>query len=103
MAKGEINLKTLKLAVDSVLDHLIQDLALETVPIEADEDFYWHCSAPGIYDASTQPTEKDLTIGRLSDDMEFVQSVKRGQSADASINLVHVAPLLRYIAETIGR
>jgi hypothetical protein len=103
MAENEISLKTLKFAVNSVLDHLMEDVGLKTVSIDPDHDFYWHCSAPGIYDASTQPTEKDLTIGRLSDDMHFIGSVQRGQSADASINLVHVAPLLRYIADTIGQ
>ena len=103
MAKGEIELKTLKLAVNAVLDHLIEDLKFEKVPIDPDDDFYWHCSAPGIYNASTPPTEKDLTIGRLSDDMEFIRLVRRGQAADHTINLLHITPLLRYLAETVKR
>jgi len=37
----------------------------------------------------------------LSDDFDFIKSVHRGQSADVSYNLVHIAPLLRYIGETI--
>ena len=103
MAKGEIELKTLKLAVNAVLDHLIEDLKLEKVPIDPDDDFYWQCSAPGIYNASTPPTEKDLTIGRLNDDMEFIRLVRRGQAADHTINLLHITPLLRYLAEAVKR
>jgi hypothetical protein len=44
-----------------------------------------------------------LDIGRLSDDADFVKLIKRGQSADVSYNFVHVAPLLRYSAEKIGK
>ena len=103
MAKSEIELKTLKLAVNAVLDHLIEDIKLEKVPIDLDEDFYWHCSAPGIYNASTPPTEKDLTIGRLSDDMDFIRSVRRGEAFDHTSNLVHITPLLRYLADKVQR
>jgi hypothetical protein len=44
-----------------------------------------------------------LDIGRLSDDVDFVKLIRRGQSGDVSYNLIHVAPLLRYIAETIKK
>lgn len=101
MAKSEIDLKTVKLAVNSVLDHLIEDLKLEKVPIDDGKDFYWDCPAPEMYDSSKKPA--DLTVGRLSDDVEFVQSVQRGQCADVSYNLVHLAPLLRYVGETVQK
>jgi hypothetical protein len=99
MAKNEINLKILKQAVNSVLDHLIEDLNLEAVPIEDGKDFYWDCPAAQMYNLSIEPTE--LTVGRLSDDAHFIRLIQRGQSGDISYNLVHVAPLLRYIAETV--
>jgi hypothetical protein len=44
-----------------------------------------------------------MDIGNLSDDADFVKLVGRGQSGDVSYNLVHVAPLLRYIGETIKK
>jgi hypothetical protein len=101
MAKSEINLRMLKQVVGSVLDHLIEDLNLETVVIEDNKDFYWDCPAPEIYDSSDKPRELD--IGRLSDDVDFVESIQRGQRADVSYNLVHLAPLLRYIGETVQK
>jgi len=101
MAKSEINLKMLKQAVNFVLDHLIEDLNLEVVPIEDGKDFYWDCPASEMYNSSFKPTELD--VGRLSDDVDFVQLIQRGQSGDISYNLVHVAPLLRYIAETVKK
>jgi hypothetical protein len=99
--QSEINLKMLKQAVDSVLDHLTDDLGRETVAIEDGEDFYWDCRAPEIYNSSTKPRELD--VGRLSDDVDFVKLIQRGQSGDVSYNLIHLAPLLRYIGETVQK
>jgi hypothetical protein len=66
---------------------------------EGEKDSYWECPYPGMHDASMQPS--DLTVGQLSDDFDFVKLVRRGQNADVSYNLVHIAPLLRYIGETV--
>ena len=99
MSKREINLKVLKSAVDAVLDHLMEDLGIENVAIEDKKDSYWDCPYPEMHDVSMQPG--DLTVGQLSDDFNFVRLVRRGHSADVSYNFVHIAPLLRYIGETI--
>jgi len=99
MSKREINLKVLKSAINAVLDHLVEDLGIENVAIEDETDSYWDCPYPEMHDVSMQPA--DLTVGRLSDDFDSVKLVRRGQSADVSYNLVHIAPLLRYIGERI--
>jgi hypothetical protein len=99
MPKPEINLKVLKAAVNAVLDHLMEDLRIEDVTIDDGQDFYWDCPYPEMHAVSMQLT--DLTVGRLSEDFDFIKLVHRGQSADVSYNLVHIAPLLRYIGETI--
>jgi hypothetical protein len=101
MDKAEIHLGTIKAAVDAILDHLIQDLGLETVAVDPAEDFYWDFAAPDVYDSSKKPQQ--LEAGRLSDDLDFVQLIRREQSASVSYSLVHVAPLLRYIGEKIKR
>jgi len=101
MQKSEIDLRAVKRAVNAVLDHLIEDLQLASVPIKDGENLYWDCIASATYDVSRQPA--DFTVGNLSDDNQFIQSVHRGESADVAYNLVHVAPLLRYIAETVKR
>src|SRR5260370_23575651 len=101
MGSSEINVKSLKDAVDAVLDHLIEDLGIETIKIDETQELYWHCPASEIHDVSNTPV--GLDIGRLGDDIDFVKLIRRGQSADVSYNLVHVAPLLRYIAEHIKR
>ena len=98
MAKPEIDLVALKTAIDAVFEHLTEDLGLKTVPIDDAEDFYWD---PGLaaYDVSRKPHLDG--VGRLSDDVHFVALIRRGEGGDISYNLVHVAPLLRYIAEKV--
>lgn len=101
MPNAEIDLRALKHAINIVFDHLIDDLELEKVKIEKDRDLYWHCPASEISDMSKAPL--GLDVGRLSDDVDFVKLIKPGEGGDISYTLTHVAPLLRYIGETIKR
>jgi hypothetical protein len=101
MVSAEIDVRALKNAVNAVLDHLIVDFGIEKVAIEGQEDFYWSCPPAEKYDTSKKPSE--WWTGRLSDDMDFTKLIQRGQSGDISYTLVHVAPLLRYIAEKVKR
>jgi hypothetical protein len=98
---AEIDIKALKDAVNAVLDHLIYDLGYDKIKVEDSDYHYWHCPASEIHDMSKNPV--GLDIGSLSDDIDFVKLIKRGQTGDVSYNLVHVAPLLRYIAEKIRK
>jgi hypothetical protein len=99
MGQAEIDVNVLKNALNAILDHVIDDLGLDKVSIA--EDYYWHCPASEIYDMSKKPS--GLDVGSLADDVDFVKLIKPGESGDVSYNLVHVAPLLRYIAETVKK
>jgi hypothetical protein len=99
MASVEIDVKSLRTAVNAILDHLVEDLGIEKIPIDNNEDFYWNCPVSEIHDMSKAPI--GLDVGSLRDDVDFVKLIRRGQSGDISYNLVHVAPLLRYIAEKV--
>jgi hypothetical protein len=101
MACTEIDLRSLKGAVNAILDHLIEDLRISSVTIDESSDAYWHCPIAELYDLSKKPIGMD--VGKLSDDSDFIELVERGQSGDVSYNLVHIAPLLRYIGETIRK
>jgi len=101
MPSDNIDLRILKNSLNAVLDHLINDLGIEKVSIEDNTDLYWHCPASELYDVSKKPI--GLDIGRLKDDADFMRMIQRGQSGDISYNLVHIAPLLRYIAEKVKK
>ena|SRR5579863_2206309 len=99
MAKPEIDLNHLKTVVNAILDHLLEDLNIQKVAIEDDGDLYWTIPPSEEHDTSKKPSQ--WWTGRLSDDLDFIGLVRRGQSADISYNLVHVAPLLKYIGEKV--
>jgi hypothetical protein len=101
MGNREIDVAALKAAVNAVLDHLIEDLGARTVRIDDDEDLYWRPRISELSDMSKEPTNS--AIGRLSDDVDFVRLMRRGQGGDVAYNLVHIAPLLRYIGEKVKR
>ena len=100
MDATEIDLHAPKKAVNSILDHIIQDLGIDRVPIDQNEDYYWECPAHSSYQ-SDRPN--DLDVGRLSGDLRFSQLIRTDDSGAVSYNLVHVAPLLRFIGEKIRR
>jgi hypothetical protein len=74
-----INVKALKDAVTAIVDHVADDLALESIPLE--EKFYWTCSAAERY--ANKPLE-NLELGSLIDDLDFSTLVRRGESADVA-------------------
>jgi hypothetical protein len=94
-----IDMKQLKDSINAVLDHVIEDLQQQMIEIEPTSDFYWHVPVTELYETSRKPASVD--VGRLSDDVDFVKLIRRGQSADVAYNLVHIAPLLRYIGERV--
>ena len=95
----QIDIRQLRDAINAIFEHLIHDLGRQTIEIEPGRDLYWHVPVSELYEMGKKPIGID--IGRLSDDVDFVKLVQRGQSGDVSYNLVHIAPLLRYIAEQI--
>ena len=95
----EIEIAVLKRAINAVLDHIVEDLGIQKVTLE--QDYYWHIPEAELYDPQKSPAACDL--GRLPDDADFVKLIRRGEGGDVCYNLVHVAPLLRYIAESIKK
>ncbi len=92
MDLNEIDLRALKSAVDAVFNHLINDLRLEKVAIAEKEDFYWDFFPLEVHDTSNKPP--DFGTGRLKDDLDLLKNTPTGAVA---LDLIHVAPLLRYI------
>ena len=50
-----INLQQVRTAVNTVLDHLVNDLKLSTVEIDPQKDLYWHVPANELNDMSKAP------------------------------------------------
>jgi hypothetical protein len=98
MAKA-LDVQLLRSAVVAILDH-IEEMGIREVPIADEADFYWDVSDEDLFKVhARQPI---LGVGRLSDDMEFLESVAKDPSLAVSLLLIHAAPLLRYLGEKIG-
>jgi hypothetical protein len=95
------NVLELKRVVDIIFAHLVEDLKIEEVPIDSEHDFYWEVPSDKLFAVSESP--KELDIGCLSDDWEFLKRVLSHPEEGRTVMLQHAAPLLRYIAETIGQ
>lgn len=66
-----------------------------------DEDYYWTVASEELYEFRTAPT--NLNVGSLCDDLEFLSSLEGDEKMAVSRMLIHVAPLLRYLATKIGQ
>src|SRR5262245_17785824 len=94
-----INIPELRRIINELLLH-VERVAGPNLPI--DPDFYWDLSSPEKWDVS-KDIEKVRDVGSLGDDLEFLQSMTEIVQDGPSLNLIHAAPLLRYIGEKVGR
>jgi hypothetical protein len=95
----EIKISELRSVVNQILDHIEHDLGQKSVAL--DQDDYWDVADDERYDPNKSPEK--YVVGRLHDDWEFLCSILRDKDRAVALMLVHAAPLLRRIAEQIGR
>jgi hypothetical protein len=95
----EINISDIRLIVNRILDHIEHDLGRSKVAIHNDD--YWEVSDSQRYIFSASPSEH--TVGKLTDDWEFLSAILDDKQQAVSLMLVHAAPLLREIGEQVGQ
>lgn len=94
----EIAIEDIKRIIDRLLDHIKEARGIEAVEIKS--PFYWDIPADQRYNMNTDVSE--LNVGSLDDDWEFVSKLLDPAEVPLSNQLTEVAPLLRYIGETLG-
>jgi hypothetical protein len=95
----EINVPKWRSITNAILLHIEKDLRINDVSL--DEDYYWAVAPEEFYEFRIAPT--NLNVGSLCDDLEFLFPVERDERMAVSRMLLHVAPLLRYLATKIGQ
>jgi hypothetical protein len=93
-----INIPELRRIVNELLLHA-ERLAGQSVAI--DSDFYWDLPSPEMWDVSKDIPKVDQ-VGSLGDDLGFLRSMSEIEEHGPSLNLIHAAPLLRYLGEKVG-
>lgn len=95
----EIDLRDLRRTIDRIFDHLERDLQIRSVKLA--EDNYWDSPEAERYDFSKSPRE--WHSGQLYDDWHFLSKILEDDERAVAYMLVHAAPLLRYIGESIKK
>lgn len=93
-----INIPELGRILNELLVH-VERVAGPNVSIDSDP--YWDLPSPEIWDVSKGIRTVDQ-VGSLGDDVHFLQSMEAIVEDGPSLNLIHAAPLLRYIGEKVG-
>lgn len=97
--KHSINIAELRSIINSILSHVENDLQLNEV--ELTEDYYWAMPDDSIY--AILEDAKEPSIGSLCDDMEFIKPMLNDKTRAFPLMLIHVAPLLQYLALNIKK
>jgi hypothetical protein len=96
----DINLLELRKVTNAILDHIIEDLEINKLPLKDTADFYWEVPSERLY--TVHEEQPQLDVGRLSDDLEFLSIITQDKQQAVALMLSHLAPILRYIGEEIG-
>lgn len=94
-----INIPELRKIINALLVHAEKVNGPE---LSLNQDYYWDLPSPEIYDVKKEIKKIEL-IGSLCDDLEFLKKMENIEEDGPSLNMIHAAPLLRYIAEKVGR
>jgi hypothetical protein len=94
MENKDISISEIRTAVNSILDFIEHDLQKNAVDLN--KNFYWTVPYDDVYNVQKNPT--DLYCGSLLDDVEFVKKMLLDKDTALPLMLLHVVPLLQYIA-----
>jgi hypothetical protein len=96
-----IDLGELKAVAVALIDSVIEQQGSQTMPIEPNADFYWEVPLEGLNEVKDK--QPQLDVGRVSDDWEFIRSIASDRSAATPLALIHLAPVLRFLAQSKQR
>lgn len=93
----EIKVSDHRAVINNIFDHMEQDLKIPSFELEHDfyHDFF---TGMEIYNPYVKP---ESGLGQLYDDWEFLQPLLKDKESSLPLMFIHVAPLLRYIAQSV--
>ncbi len=95
MGCDNLDLGKIREIINDILDYMIESSPQSSIRIG--NDVYWDIGVQDMFDMSSKP---DLSIGSISDDIEFLNEIKTASTERPVIfNLIHIAPILRALAE----
>jgi hypothetical protein len=92
-----VDLRELQSVINRILEHIIETKGVKRIDLK--KDFYWTIPTEGLYQMEEEP--KQLDVGSLYDDLEFVRGLTNIENDPVAYQLTEVAPLLRYLGEVV--
>lgn len=93
----QIDLAELKQIIDRLFNHIMETREVKSFAFE--KEYYWNIPSRDVYEFE-EP--KELDIGNLSDDWEFLSKLLRPENQPVAYQFTQLAPLLRYLGERLG-
>src|SRR6185312_15579741 len=97
MGTNTIDIEALRKVTNRIFDFIERDLQVKSV--ELFKNYYWSISEDLLYDMDQQPRELD--VGSLVDDLDFVMAAERDPSQAIPLTLMHIAPLLQLLSRSV--
>lgn len=92
-----IDIAKLKESINVLLDSVIES-GVDFVEIK--DQYYWEVGTNQRYNMQGEPRE--LVLGDLFDDLEFVEAVLSRKESSIPYTLTEAAPLLLYVGEVVS-
>lgn len=96
----KVDLRQVREILSKIFDQLID--VDGTATVETNENFYWNIPKSQLYNMAASPESLQPDVGSLSDDWELVRPILEDGRDPVAYQLTEIAPLLRYLGETIG-
>ena len=93
-----INIPELRRIINDLLSRA-EDMHGPNLSIE--DDHYWDLPSPEMWDISNRMSTVDH-VGSLADDLHFLRAMSNPRGEGPTLNLIHAAPLIRYIGEKVA-
>ena len=96
-SESYIHISELRNIANAIFNHMENQLEIEQVSLG--KDYYWCLSDDQRYNMLAEP--EDHLVGQLFDDWDFIKPIADDPSLATPLCLVHLAPLLEYLATQV--
>jgi hypothetical protein len=94
----KVEVDILRRTINGIFDFIEKGLGVSEVDLKRDN--YWSIADEALYTLKDGPP-KELDVGSLKDDWEFVLSASKSADQQIPIMLVHLAPLLQALSQAV--
>ena len=92
-----VSIEVLRKTINGIFDFIEKDLGIADVELK--QNYYWSITDDVLYSMGEPP--KQLAVGSLVDDYEFVLSASKSKEQQLPIDFMHIAPLLHALWQSV--